>query len=215
MHSIVSDAAPSTPSTDKSEKSPKGKGKGRSDSDDKKKSEKSPKGKGKGESKSPKGKGKGDRSPKGKGKGDRSPKGGKGKGKGGDYADCKIIPIFQFVAELSAGFQENAVGGGFDNVPFYSQETGQQLGFYTDSAADLDSEDCAGTGSFSFDFQEPYENQIAFQFTCFGQFNSITGGNGAFGCASGFEEFVFEDDEVIASQLYVCGSLCPFVMKLK
>ncbi len=122
------------------------------------------------------------------------------------------IPIYFFKAELKSGFQSNSVGGGFDNVPFYSTITGQQLGNYTDEATNYKSGDCAGTGAFSFgSFKNPYPSQIVFTFTCFGLYNTITGGNGNFGCASGYESFVYENDTVIESAIHLCGTLCPVV----
>lgn len=77
----------------------------------------------------------------------------------------------------------------------------------------MDSGDCVGVGKFNFGPNElPYESQIAFQFTCWGRYNSITSGNGGFGCASGYEVFVLEDDYIVMSELYLCGSFCPYYM---
>lgn len=130
----------------------------------------------------------------------------------GEYHNepCKPIPVYFFIEELAAAFDRNEVGGGFDNVPFYHSETSEQLGTYSDSATDLASGDCVGTGAFSFNYDPPYLDQIHFSFTCNGEFNAVTGGTGAFGCATGFEEFVFDDGVVIASVIYVCGDLCPY-----
>jgi len=100
--------------------------------------------------------------------------------------------------------------GSFDSVPFYNSDTNEQLGVYSDEAKSLDDDDCVGAGLFSFGAADPeYSMQISFSFTCKGEFNAITGGTGAYGCAKGYEEFVFEDDDFIDSQLTVCGPFCP------
>jgi len=123
--------------------------------------------------------------------------------------------VFFYFEDLQDSFKKNGVGGTFDNAPFYNTETGEQLGFYSDTAADLSSEDCVGSGAFSFGMDEPYVSQIAFQFTCFGEFNSITGGTGMYGCAKGFEEFIYDDGEIIESELNLCGEMCPYFPKPK
>jgi len=146
-----------------------------------------------------------------------SGKGEVGKGKGGApvvVTSCQVIPVIMDFDDLRNAYTKTEAGGTFDTVPFYNAETGELLGYYSDSSTDLESEDCVGTGAFSFDYEEPYVSQIAFQFTCFGEFNSITGGTGEFGCASGFEEFVFDDGNIIGSELNLCGPLCPYVRQL-
>lgn len=152
------------------------------------------------------------------GKGSMPGTGGKGvmtgkgssSGKGsGSSSGCEQIPIFMMLSDLHASYQSNAVGGGFDNVPFYSGNTGKLLGYYSDGARLLASGDCVGNGAFSFGFQKDYPSQISMQFTCNGEYNSISGGNGEYGCATGYEVYSYEDNQVLASVLNICGGLCP------
>lgn len=109
-----------------------------------------------------------------------------------------------------ANFTSYENGASFDSVPYYNSETGDQLGFYTDEATTLE-DDCVGTGVFSFGPAVSYEDQISITFTCNGAYNAITGGNGRFGCASGFEVFGADEEDRVTSTIYLCGVLCPFV----
>jgi hypothetical protein len=122
---------------------------------------------------------------------------------------CQQVNVFFEIQELRSGYQQTDAGGGFDNIPFYSQESGEQLGFYSDAAFTLDSEDCVGTGAFNFGDSPDYPSQINFSFTCFGLYNTVTGGSGQFGCAKGYETFVYQTEDIIASSITVCGPLCP------
>lgn len=148
-----------------------------------------------------------------------APKGGsKGGGWGPAASACQQIPVYFYLNDLRAGYHPTAsIGGGFDSVPFYSTDTGAHLGYYSDSATVLPSKDCVGSGSYSFGSatsssttNKDYPSQISLQFTCFGAYNSITGGNGQFGCASGYETFSYQDSQIVASVLHLCGSLCPW-----
>ncbi|GKY95994.1 hypothetical protein MPSEU_000559900 [Mayamaea pseudoterrestris] len=123
---------------------------------------------------------------------------------------CRTIPIFFLKSELTANYTRYATGGGFDSVPYYNANTGEQYGFYSDEATNLDSGDCVGGGVFSFGPTISYLDQITFSFSCYGASNSITGGNGRFGCASGYEIFNADEVDRISSTLYLCGTLCPY-----
>lgn len=85
----------------------------------------------------------------------------------------------------------------------------EQLGTYSDAATfegfsqDPDST-CVGYGTFTF----IDGSEISLSYTCGTRKNSITGGQGRFGCASGFEGSFEIDDVVSGSTLYLCGSLC-------
>jgi len=122
---------------------------------------------------------------------------------------CQVISIFVHNSDLKKCVQYDEVGNGFDSVPFYSTETGQLLGYYSDEAANLASGDCVGVGRFSFGSQPMYGDQLSIQFTCFGNFNTITGGTGEYGCAKGYERYTYENGNVTASELHICTSLCP------
>jgi len=175
-----------------------------------------PEGKGKGYYPPPEGKGKGYYPPPvsssktpGKGKGYYPPP---GKGKGyypPPVPTCQVIPITFYLDDLRAGYNSTRVGTSFDTVPFYDSNNGEQLGFYSDESTLLNSGDCVGSGAFSFG-SDPYTSQINFQFTCNGEFNTVTGGSGDYGCASGYEAPVSQDDLIIQSQLTLCGPLCPY-----
>ena len=143
------------------------------------------------------------------GKGTMPGKGGNGKGSAPSIS-CPQISIYFYIQDLTDKYEPNAIGGGFDNVPFYSTQTGDQIGFYSDQATNLTNSDCVGTGSFSFGLTHDFPSQISFSFTCNGTYNAITGGNGQFGCAEGYEELAYEDSKVISSTLNICGTLCPW-----
>jgi hypothetical protein len=123
---------------------------------------------------------------------------------------CRTIPIYFLKRQLRANYTRYNFGGGFDSVPYYNADTGAQLGYYSDEAINLDSGDCVGTGVFSFGPTVSYLDQITFTFSCNGASNSITGGNGRFGCANGYEIFGADEPDRISSTLYLCGVLCPY-----
>jgi hypothetical protein len=124
---------------------------------------------------------------------------------------CQKIPFFFYIEELNNGFAATGNQDSFDNVPFYSTTSGEPLGFYSDSATSLANEECVGSGTFSFGLAAPlFQSQINIQFTCKGEFNSITGGNGDFGCASGYEYNTFQDENVIEYEFNICSDLCPY-----
>ena len=170
---------------------------------------------------SPKGSKGGPKGPKGSKGGPKGPQGGwnsswrdlKGS-KGGPnvgpgQSSCFVIPVFMFYKDLQADFEKNSIGGGFNNVPFYNSQTGEHLGYYSDAATELASNECVGTGEFGFSTNNTSTSQISIQFTCHGKYNPITGGTGSYGCAKGFEVFVYDDGHVIASDLHICNGLCP------
>ena len=157
----------------------------------------------------PSGKGnmsKGSMPPPGKGSMPLPPSKGAPKGSSKGASVCRFVPIFMYKQDLHAGFEHETYGNGgsLDSIPFYNVETGEHLGYYSDSAAYLASGDCVGNGEFTFIDQ----SQISIQFTCFGTFNSITGGTGQFGCASGYEEYSYQDGVVFATSLHICTGLC-------
>lgn len=171
-----------------------------------------PPGKGKGKGYVPppgKGKGKGYVSPPGKGKGSVPP--GKGKGVFPPSAPvCEDFEITFYKSDLRQRYTTTEFGSSFDAVPFYNSNDGQLLGYYSDESTTLPSNDCVGTSAFSFGL-DPYLSQINLQFTCNGAYNAITGGSGLYGCATGYEVRVDEDDLLLRSTLTVCGPLCPYV----
>ena len=100
-----------------------------------------------------------------------------------------------------------------DNTPFYSTETGEQLGFYSDERTEFSpSAECVGTALFSFGAEPNFVDQIAISYSCYGEANVVTGGNGQFGCADGYEIFTPEPEDIdrVSSEIYLCGSLCPY-----
>jgi len=124
---------------------------------------------------------------------------------------CQVIGIIFQKDELKAANQNTTVGEAFDNVPFYDGSNGDLIGFYSDQYTSLPSGDCVGSGTFSFGpGSDPFPTQITISFSCFGDMNAIVGGNGDFGCAKGFEQYVYEDDVQINSELNICSQLCPF-----
>lgn len=102
-----------------------------------------------------------------------------------------------------------------NQVPFFDPETLEQIGTYSDFAVDIpDSEECIATGAFSFGTpgaDGKYPSQVEISFTCGSQQNAVTGGTGEYGCASGFEEFAFQDETagLLGTELNICGALCP------
>jgi len=130
-------------------------------------------------------------------------------------SSCRVISMIMYKSDLRDGYNKNSVGGTFESVPFYDADSGDLLGSYSDSAVQIDDDDCIGSGAFSFGSggggdTPSYSDQVEFGFTCSGRYNAVTGGTGTFGCATGFEQFVVDDGTVINSNLYVCGTLCPF-----
>ena len=51
---------------------------------------------------------------------------------------------------------------------------------------------------------------LTHRFTCKSELNSITGGSGVYGCAKGFEHFVYIGTTYLNSQLNICHELCPY-----
>jgi len=140
----------------------------------------------------------------------------KGGGGGGGYygKGCNDMYLYQKIEELRAGFSENAVGSYFESVPFYDAKTNETLGAYDDSATTFSTAPVltgAGYSSYSFfpESEGDPSSQIALQFTFLGAVNSITGGNGLYGCGiSGWETFTDEDEERLWITLTVCGETC-------
>lgn len=113
------------------------------------------------------------------------------------------------------------VGFGVDNAPFYSYETGELMGSYSDEATQLVQEKqqnyaCLGSGAFSFngilDGETP--SQLSTQFTCDQSYMTgediITGGNGRYGCARGVAQLQFvSEGGLTVYVVWVCGDLCP------
>jgi hypothetical protein len=123
---------------------------------------------------------------------------------------CQKIPVFFYVEDLKSGYNATSVGGSFHKVPFYYKDNGDLLGYYSDSSTKFADGDCVGVGTFSFGKTSPYPSQVSVQFTCTGHQNSIIGGNGDFGCASGVEVFTYDDGVSTESELLICKELCPF-----
>ena len=128
---------------------------------------------------------------------------------------CNVISVIFKKQEIAAAEYTNCLGFGLDQVPFYDPETGNQLGTYSDFATSLpDCNECVVSGAFSFDEDSThnglYRSQINIAFTCGSEMNTITGGSGTYGCASGYEIFPSETDTLLSSNLYLCTELCPF-----
>jgi len=125
------------------------------------------------------------------------------------------MPILFYLDDIQAGEFENSIGFGLDRVPFYNPETGEQLGYYSDFATETGgSDECLVQGVFSFDEDMSsdtvsFASTINLSFTCSSESNAVVGGTGSYGCASGYEQFAFEDDSLLGTDLYICGSLCP------
>jgi len=138
-------------------------------------------------------------------------------------SSCQIIPVTFYRSDVEAGFTKNELGNILNQVPFYSTSTNQLLGTYSDVAVNVSSpgaamtnhSDCTVVGAFSFlptdnATQPLYRSQITMQFTCNSELNSITGGSGVYGCAKGFEHFVYIGTTYLNSQLNICHELCPY-----
>jgi len=134
---------------------------------------------------------------------------------------CNTIHVYFHPEDYSYADYENKIGFGLAELPFYD-EHGNQLGTYSDFATvtGKDSEECVGRGAYSFDFDEHigfYLSTINMAYTCSSDYNTITGGSGDYGCASGYEYFDTRDDSgyVDKAQLTVCGMwkrVCTFVL---
>jgi len=137
-------------------------------------------------------------------------------------ACCQVIPIFFNLADLEAAAKTTAVGNGIDNLPFFSYVDGTQLGVYSEQTTTLQKDGvpfgCVGNGAYTFPGsaspEAPLPGQISVQFSC--DFtnsgsNMISGGSGAYGCATGFDDFVFGTIEggISVFALLVCNDLCP------
>jgi len=131
---------------------------------------------------------------------------------------CTVIPVILFKTDLKAGYFTDAVGFGYNQVPFYNPQNGQQLGTFSQSVTNIpNSTECVGTSAYSFDYDSTlglYRSQINTASTCNGQMNAITGGSGSYGCASGYDVFQYEDSQVYSTNLYICQALCPYVFKM-
>jgi hypothetical protein len=134
---------------------------------------------------------------------------------GDGTVSCKVIPVLFYSKEITDGGYTNNVGYGLKKVHVYDPETLEQIGVYSDFAIDIpDSEECLVTGAYSLgtpDANGKYASQIELSFTCSSQSKAITGGTGAYGCASGFERFAFRDEAagLLGTELNICGPLCP------
>ena len=131
---------------------------------------------------------------------------------------CTVIPVILFKTDLKAGYFTDAVGFGYNEVPFYNPQNGQQLGTFSQTVTNIpNSTECVGTSAYSFDYDSTlglYRSQINTASTCNGQMNAITGGSGSYGCASGYDVFQYEDSQVYSTNLYICQALCPYVFKI-
>ena len=141
-----------------------------------------------------------------------------GKGKGSGPLSCTTIPILFYQKDITAAEYTNSAGFGLKEVPFYNPTTLEQLGTYSDFAVDIpESDECVADGAFSFGLNPDtgsYDSQITIAFTCGSAQNSITGGSGAYGCATGYEVFAYQDDAagLLGTELVLCGPLCPNVL---
>jgi len=98
-------------------------------------------------------------------------------------------------------------------VPFYDTDL-NMLGYW--SVAATYTEDAEGvcyiaSGSYDFCDEDFFcESQIAEYFTCFGDYNSVTGGFGEFACAGGYEIYNPELEDLEAGvygfTVTVCGT---------
>lgn len=141
----------------------------------------------------------------------------KGKGKGVASCAVPISNLFRVEDVDGTYLYFNDIGYGLKQVPFFDPVTLEQLGTYSDFTVDVpDSEECIGTGAFSFGTpgaDGTYSSQVEISYTCSGQQNAVTGGTGEYGCASGYEKLSFLDENagLLESELTICGPLCPSV----
>jgi len=142
--------------------------------------------------------------------------GGKGKGAPDDdhyepEVRCRTLNLLSKIADINAGKVATAVGETF-SFPFYDANTMEMKGVFDDAATKLKDPQCVYSGAFSMDYNnetETYDTQVMVSGTCTGSHNAITGGTGAFACASGYEVFTLApSDEYIASTLYICSEEC-------
>ena len=132
-----------------------------------------------------------------------------------DAESCTTLDIFFYQADIKAGRFTTPVGFGLREVPFYSAETGDKIGIYTDFANNLGNPDaetigvCLATGSFSWtDENGDVVSTVNLSFTCASAENAIVGGTGEYSCANGYETFESQDETTIKTNLIVCGTPC-------
>jgi hypothetical protein len=107
---------------------------------------------------------------------------------------------------------ETSVGVSLVELPIYYSSSGKVLGSYNEELTMFPNEtDCIGTATLTF-FDDPDDlsySQITMQHTCNGEYKAITGGTGDYEC-DGFQIFSYvEEEDIMESDLYVCGKLCP------
>jgi hypothetical protein len=130
------------------------------------------------------------------------------KGKSG----CLELPFKVLISDIDEGVSSTAVGDTFF-YPVLDYETLEPVGYYADASTSIisggETVDCTFSGAYSFDYDESLENpfvsQIMTQGSCLGNRNSITGGTGAYACASGSAELVGDDEEYLSFKLEVCN----------
>lgn len=110
---------------------------------------------------------------------------------------------------------ENGVGSGVAEIPFYADDLyTEKLGTFTQYGVNTPTDECLLQSAYSFDYDEVsglYGSTLNLQHTCSSVYNTITGGSGKYGCATGTESLVGIDADtnvVSAVKLKICGCLC-------
>jgi len=139
-----------------------------------------------------------------------------------DYSgdECEYIELVAFVEEILdfADSQSQGQKHGDTSLwfPLYDAKNLKLLGAYSESAVIThDDDECVITGIYSFGFDEGLEggmfkDSITTQSSCASIYGAITGGTGAFECATAFQAFYEEvsSQHFVAIKLYLCQSAC-------
>lgn len=136
---------------------------------------------------------------------------------------CTKYTYYTDAHEVDASFYENTIGFGLAEVPVYDDDARlNQVGTFSSAATIAGAgagsvqegvRECIISGALSFDLDEYsglYGSTINFAYTCNSEYNAVVGGTGAYGCASGYQDFteISEDGTVTEFDVYICGCLC-------
>ena len=145
-----------------------------------------------------------------------------------ESCDTKCTTLTVWVERESnlANQFDTQLGIGVNQDPFFDKPNGTQIGVYSNFAmfpqgfppaeSAAESVECFVTSVYSFGHPDPvtgfYSSTIDLSHTCTSKFNTIIGGTGDYGCATGYEDgglTLTEDGSFGSSTLEICGCLCP------
>jgi hypothetical protein len=150
----------------------------------------------------------------------KSSKGMMGKGKGSvpalipiDVTECQTASYKFFYDEVNAGRSQSAIGDTLE-YPLYDVDTEEYAGYYQDASifAPKDFSNCVFYAVYNFDMDDKlfYKSQVVTMGSCSGSNNSIVGGTGRYGCATGYDSFRETDsDKFGIVDLKLCTTACP------